>query len=193
VEGLAVFVDKAIPLDFVIARIIKRKKNYAEARVHTMLKASPFRIDPPCMYSGFCGGCKWQFLNYDKQIEYKQQHVVESIERIGLIRDVPVHPTIPSPAIFGYRNQIEDGYCRTRWAKRLLTKVLLLDFMCRGPFTRFLIPGNVYFSRNWGIIFSMMSEHSSRLQMLLFTAFAVMKASGVLLCLDILLLMTSGW
>ena len=115
VGGLAVFVDKAVPLDIVIARIIKRKKNYAEAHVHTMLKASPFRIDPPCMYSGFCGGCKWQFLNYDKQLEYKQQHVVESIERIGLIRDVPVNPTIPSPAIFGYRNKMEFSCSDRRW------------------------------------------------------------------------------
>jgi len=78
VNGLAVFVDGAVPLDFVIARIVKRKKQYAEARVQTLVKPSPFRITPDCMYSGFCGGCKWQFLNYDKQLEYKQQHVAES-------------------------------------------------------------------------------------------------------------------
>jgi len=115
VNGLAVFVDGAVPLDFVIARIVKRKKQYAEARVHTLVKPSPFRITPDCMYSGFCGGCKWQFLNYDKQLEYKQQHVAESIERIGLIRDVPVHPTISSPLTFGYRNKMEFSCSDRRW------------------------------------------------------------------------------
>ncbi|MGB2929446.1 MAG: 23S rRNA (uracil(1939)-C(5))-methyltransferase RlmD [Desulfobacterales bacterium] len=115
VNGLAVFVDGAVPLDLVIARIVKKKKQYAEARVHTLVTPSPFRIPPDCMYSGFCGGCKWQFLDYSKQLEYKQQHVLESIERIGLIRDVPVHPTISSPATFGYRNKMEFSCSDRRW------------------------------------------------------------------------------
>jgi len=114
-DGLAVFVDGAVPLDFVNARIIKRKKQYAEARVHTLVKPSPFRITPDCMYSGFCGGCKWQFLDYDKQLEYKQQHVAESIERIGFIRDVPVHSTISSPLTFGYRNKMEFSCSDRKW------------------------------------------------------------------------------
>ena len=115
VDGLAVFVDGAMPLDFVIARIVKKKKQYAEARVHTLVKPSPFRITPDCMYSGFCGGCKWQFIDYEKQLEYKQQHVAESIERIGLIHDVPVHPTISSPLTFGYRNKMEFSCSDRRW------------------------------------------------------------------------------
>jgi len=115
VNGLAVFVDGAVPLDLVIARIVKKKKQYAEASVHTLVTPSPFRIPPDCMYSGFCGGCKWQFLDYSKQLEYKQQHVLESIERIGLIRDVPVHPTISSPATFGYRNKMEFSCSDRRW------------------------------------------------------------------------------
>jgi 23S rRNA (uracil1939-C5)-methyltransferase len=115
VDGLAVFVDGAVPLDLVIARIVKKKKQYAEARVHTLVTPSPHRIIPDCMYSGFCGGCKWQFLAYEKQLEYKQQHVQESIERIGLIRDVPVHPTLSSPATFGYRNKMEFSCSDRRW------------------------------------------------------------------------------
>jgi 23S rRNA (uracil1939-C5)-methyltransferase len=115
VNGLTVFVDNAVPMDHVIARIVKRKKQYAVARVDTLIESSPFRVSPPCMYSGFCGGCKWQFLNYDKQVEYKQQHVAESIERIGLIHGVPVHPTIPSPATFEYRNKMEFSCSDRRW------------------------------------------------------------------------------
>jgi 23S rRNA (uracil1939-C5)-methyltransferase len=115
VDGLAVFVDGAVPLDLVIAHIVKKKKQYAEANVHTLVTPSPYRIPPDCMYSGFCGGCKWQFLTYEKQLEYKQQHVQESIERIGLIRDVPVHPTLSSPEIFGYRNKMEFSCSDRRW------------------------------------------------------------------------------
>jgi 23S rRNA (uracil1939-C5)-methyltransferase len=115
VDGLTVFVDKTVPLDTVIARIVKRKKQYAEARVETVLKASPFRVDPPCIYSGFCGGCKWQFLSYDKQLVYKQQHVEESLKHIGNIHDTIVHPTTASPLIFEYRNKMEFSCSDRRW------------------------------------------------------------------------------
>jgi len=115
INGLTVFVEKAVPMDNVLARIVKKKKQYAEARVDTLIKPSPFRVIPKCMYSGFCGGCKWQFLQYDKQLEYKQQHVVDSIERIGQIHGVPVHPTIPSSEIFEYRNKMEFSCSDRRW------------------------------------------------------------------------------
>lgn len=115
VDGLAVFIDQAVPLDTVVARIVKKKRQYAEARIEALVEKSPFRIDPPCIYSGHCGGCKWQFLDYDKQLVYKQQHVVESLEHIGRIQDVPVHDTIPSKRIFGYRNKMEFSCSDRRW------------------------------------------------------------------------------
>ena len=115
INGLAIFVDQAVPGDHVLIRITRKKRNYAEARVMKLLKASPHRIDPPCIYSGFCGGCKWQFLDYRIQLKYKQQHVRESIEHIGLIKDVHVLPTIPSPLTFGYRNKMEFSCTDRRW------------------------------------------------------------------------------
>ena len=114
-NGFAVFVDQTVPLDNVIARIIKKKKNYAEARIVSIKEPSPFRISPPCKHSGFCGGCKWQFLKYDKQLEYKHKHVLDSIEHIGLMHGVPVHRTIPSKLIFGYRNKMEFSCSDKRW------------------------------------------------------------------------------
>ena len=114
-DGLPVFIDNTVPLDLVIARITKKKKNYAEARLDTIVEPSPFRVAPPCKYSGFCGGCKWQFIQYDQQLIYKQQHVIDSIEHIGLIQEVQVHPTIPSKLIFGYRNKMEFSCSDRRW------------------------------------------------------------------------------
>jgi 23S rRNA (uracil1939-C5)-methyltransferase len=115
INGLAVFVDQAVPGDHVVIRITRKKKNYAEARVMELLKASSHRINPPCIYSGFCGGCKWQFLEYSFQLKYKQQHVRESIQHIGLIKEVQVHSTIPSPLTFGYRNKMEFSCTDRRW------------------------------------------------------------------------------
>jgi len=115
INGLTVFVEKAVPMDHVVARIVKKKKQYAEALIDSLIEPSPFRITAKCVYSGFCGGCKWQFLKYNKQLEYKHQHVVESIERIGQIHGVTVHPTIPSPEIFEYRNKMEFSCSDRRW------------------------------------------------------------------------------
>ncbi len=115
VDGFTVFVDQAVPEDRVLARIYKRKKNYAEARVVSLICPSPYRIDPPCAYSGWCGGCKWQFLDYDKQLEYKRRHVSESLAHIGGIRDVRVHPTRASDQVFHYRNKMEFSCADRRW------------------------------------------------------------------------------
>ena len=115
VDGFAVFIDQAVPFDLVSIRIIKKKKNFAEGRILKLLKPSPYRIEPPCKYSGFCGGCKWQFLKYDKQIAYKQQHVSDSLKHIGFVEDAVVHPTISSDLIFGYRNKMEFSLSDRRW------------------------------------------------------------------------------
>ena len=114
-DGMAVFVDQTVPGDRVIIRISRKKKNYAEARVIELIQSSPLRIIAPCEYSGFCGGCKWQFIKYEQQLLYKRQHVLDSLEHIGNIRDVMVHDTIPSKLIFGYRNKMEFSCSDRRW------------------------------------------------------------------------------
>ena len=115
VNGLAVFIDQVVPGDRALVRITKKRKNYAEARLVELLSTSSDRIKPPCPYSGFCGGCKWQFLEYEKQIEYKRRHVIESLRHIGTIEDVTVHQTIAAPQTFGYRNKMEFSCSDRRW------------------------------------------------------------------------------
>jgi 23S rRNA (uracil1939-C5)-methyltransferase len=118
VDGLTVFVEQAVPGDLVLARIVKKKKNYAEARVIELRESSPSRIVPPCPYSGICGGCTWQFLVYARQLEHKRQHVSESLAHIGGIEGVAVHPTIPSEKIFAYRNKMEFSCSDRSWLLR---------------------------------------------------------------------------
>ena len=115
IDGLAVFVDQAVPGDRAIIRITRKKKTYAEARVIELLEPSPFRVAPRCAYSGTCGGCKWQFLDYDWQLEFKRQHVLESLEHLAMLKGVAVNPTLPSEKVFGYRNKMEFSCTDRRW------------------------------------------------------------------------------
>ena len=114
-NGMTVFVDQAIPGDKARIHIIRKKKNYAEARLINLVQASPQRIKPPCIYSGFCGGCKWQFVDYEFQLMYKYQHVIESLEHIGGIQNIQVRPAIASPLQFGYRNKMEFSCTDRKW------------------------------------------------------------------------------
>lgn len=114
-NGMAVFVDQTIPGDHALIQIIRRRKNYAEARLVKILEPSPDRVTPPCRYSGICGGCTWQFVRYEQQLEYKRLHVAECFEHLGGIQGVAIHPTIPSPSSFGYRNKMEFACTDRRW------------------------------------------------------------------------------
>jgi 23S rRNA (uracil1939-C5)-methyltransferase len=89
IDGFAVFVDQTVTGDRVAARIIRKKRNFADAVVQELLTSSPNRVDPPCPYSGFCGGCKWQFIDYGYQLELKRRHVAESLEHIAMISGPP--------------------------------------------------------------------------------------------------------
>jgi 23S rRNA (uracil1939-C5)-methyltransferase len=140
-NGMAVFVDQAAPGDEVKALIIKKKKNYAEARIIEIVKPSTHRIPAPCKYSGVCGGCKWQFLAYDKQLEYKRQHVIDSLERIGQIKNITVHPTIPAKKVFEYRNKMEFSCSDRRW---LLPEEMNTPDVDRGFALGLHVPGTFY-------------------------------------------------
>ncbi|MDY0161847.1 23S rRNA (uracil(1939)-C(5))-methyltransferase RlmD [Desulfobotulus sp.] len=115
VEGMAVFVDEAVAGDRVRARIFKKKKRHAEAKALEVLSPSPDRVAPPCAYASWCGGCKWQYLSYEKQLEYKTRQVGEALEHLAGIRDVVIHPALPSPEIFHYRNKMEFTCTDSRW------------------------------------------------------------------------------
>ncbi len=115
VDGFTVFTDQTVPGDKVRVHVHKKKKRFAEARVVELIQPSLDRVDAPCKFSGFCGGCKWQFLRYEKQLEYKTRHVAESLSHIGKVNNTMVHPAIPSDPIFEYRNKMEFSCSEKRW------------------------------------------------------------------------------
>ena len=114
-DGFPVFVDRTLPGDKALVRITKKKKKYAEGKLIDLIEPSPLRQDAPCDYAGYCGGCRWQALPYEKQLEYKKNHVTESLEHIGLLKDIPVQDVVPSDQIFEFRNKMEFSCTDRRW------------------------------------------------------------------------------
>jgi len=115
IEGLVIFVKGAVPGDRVRALIVKKKKAYAEAKILDLLNPSPDRIQAPCPYFGTCGGCQWQQVTYERQIEYKRGHVEEALSHIGSLSGIKVHDPIPSEKRFGYRNKMEFSFSDRPW------------------------------------------------------------------------------
>lgn len=114
-DGLPVFIDRCLPGDKVFVKISKKKKSWAEGKLISILEKSPMRQPAPCKYSGYCGGCKWQELPYKQQLEYKKQHVVDSLKHIAGLEDIPVKDPIPSERIYQYRNKMEFSCSQSRW------------------------------------------------------------------------------
>ncbi len=110
VEGFVVLVDGAVPGDLVKVQCQKVRGTYAEGRAVEVLEPSPSRIEPRCEHFGVCGGCRWQNLPYETQLDYKRRQVVEALSRIGGIADPPVESTLPSPDQFFYRNKMEFSF-----------------------------------------------------------------------------------
>jgi len=114
-DGLVVFVQGGIPGDRISARIYRKKRDYAEAGMVELLSPSPDREVAPCPYFGYCGGCQWQHVVYERQLAYKREHVQETLDHIGGLKQVTVHPVIPSEKIFSYRNKMEFTFSDRRW------------------------------------------------------------------------------
>ncbi len=115
VDGLIVFLDRAVPGQTVKARITKKKKNYAEGRVLEVLGQSPDYVEPFCPHFGVCGGCHWQDIAYDVQLYWKRQHVLECLSHIAGIGETTVEPIIASPDRQYYRNKMEFTFSNRRW------------------------------------------------------------------------------
>jgi 23S rRNA (uracil1939-C5)-methyltransferase len=115
IDGFVVFISGAIPGDRIIARIVKKKRGFANAVIAEILDPSPDRIEAPCPYHGYCGGCNYQYLDYACQVKYKKEHVFDSIKRIGALEGVNIHDVISSDDIYGYRNKMEFSFSDKQW------------------------------------------------------------------------------
>lgn len=106
-EGKVIFVSGAVPGDVADLLLTKNKKDWAEARVLRLVSPSPDRVEPFCQHFGICGGCKWQMLPYEKQLQYKQQEAEQNLLRIGKITGAVMLPIAGADDQRGYRNKLE--------------------------------------------------------------------------------------
>jgi len=115
VDGKVIFVSGVIPGDVADIQLGKSKKDWAEGRAIKIVEPSPNRLTPFCKHFGNCGGCKWQMLPYEKQLEYKQQEAEQNLKRIGKI-DIPeMLPIIGSAKTTAYRNKLEFTFSNKRY------------------------------------------------------------------------------
>lgn len=115
VDGMVVFVDYAVPGDVVDIRVLKKKKKYMEGRIERLVTPSKDRLEPFCSHFGVCGGCRWQHLPYEIQLEAKRQQVEDQLVRIGHLSVPEIRPTLPSEKTQYYRNKLEFSASERRW------------------------------------------------------------------------------
>ena len=115
VDGMVVFVEYAVPGDVVDIRVTKKKRHYMEGYVTKLIQPSPQRLEPFCSHFGICGGCRWQHLPYDMQLEAKRQQVYDQLVRIGHLEVPEIKPVIGSDKNRYYRNKLEFTFSSRRW------------------------------------------------------------------------------
>ncbi len=119
-DGQVIFITtpNVAPGDIVKIQINRKKKSFSEAIVLERLKPSPMRLDPFCSHFGVCGGCKWQHIPYDRQLQQKEQQVKDQLIRLGKIDIGQFHSILPSEKTTFYRNKLEFTFANSRWLTR---------------------------------------------------------------------------
>lgn len=118
-DGMPVFIDGGCPGDLLKAEVVKLNKNYAKAKIKEILAPSPHRIKPFCPIHNVCGGCGWQYIVYDYQLEQKRNIVEETIKKITG-ESIEIKPVIPSPETREFRCKLQYPCTQTKVSKRII-------------------------------------------------------------------------
>jgi 23S rRNA (uracil1939-C5)-methyltransferase len=112
-DGFVVFVRRGLPGDTVRARVTKVKRSHAEALALEVVDAGAPRVEAPCAHYPACGGCRFQDLAYEAQLDAKGRQVRDALVRIGGIADPALEPAVPAESVFAYRNKLEYSFTAT--------------------------------------------------------------------------------
>jgi 23S rRNA (uracil1939-C5)-methyltransferase len=109
-DSLVVFVDKGLPGERVRARVQRVKSSFVQARAVEIVRPAPHRVAGRCVHLDVCGGCSWQELDYESQLDAKTDIVRDALQRLGGFRDVDVPRAWAAPSPFFYRNKMEFSF-----------------------------------------------------------------------------------
>lgn len=126
----------AIPGQVVNLRVLKSKKNYLEAQIVDIVAKSPFEGELPAHFQVY-GGCKWLPIQYEKQLEIKEDQVKDALRMLrDKLADTVFHPIVASPEIYGYRNKVEFSWGKYISAKEGVHEEFRFGFHKQGEFDR---------------------------------------------------------
>src|SRR2546423_2801151 len=128
-DGKVVFIENVVPGDVVDIRLSKNKKDWAEGYPVHFRSYSKERVKPFCQHFGVCGGCQWQMLPYQKQLQYKQQQVYDNLTRIGKIPLPEMLPIIGSFEDKFYRNKLEYTFGTKEYIPKEQFEKVKADFV----------------------------------------------------------------
>ena len=126
-DGKAVFVPFVLPDEMVEVRIIEEKKDHVLAELINIIEPHPQRILPRCKHYGICGGCHYQHIPYEFQLQYKKAIFIEQLQRIAGIETPIINDFLPSRQEWGYRNAMQFSLSEKG-------KLSFSDFSRNNPF-----------------------------------------------------------
>ncbi len=115
VDDFVVFIKDAVPGDIVDVQLTRKKNKFREGKAIVIHQYSDKRVAAVCKHFGVCGGCKWQNMNYEWQLFYKQKQVSDALTRLAKIELPEIQKIIPSKKIYHYRNKLEFTFSNKKW------------------------------------------------------------------------------
>ncbi len=145
-DGRVVFVPRTAPGDRARVVIDRSRTGWARAHLDELVEAGDARVEAPCPLFDQCGGCQLQHLPYSSQLQWKGRFVVDALERIGKLADVPLPEVVASPRTERYRTRMTFTLRRLRGGRVVAglhalanpTHVLDVDGECLLPRARIL-------------------------------------------------------
>lgn len=106
-EGKVIFVPYAVPGEEILVELTEEKANYARARLLEVVTASPQRVEPRCPHFGTCGGCQWQHIAYETQLNLREEILRTQFRRVGQLSAISMKPSLRAANPWRYRNHVQ--------------------------------------------------------------------------------------
>ena len=142
-DGKTIIIDGGAPGDIVNILTTKQRKSYYQGKITEFHKYSEIRTTPKCEHFGVCGGCKWQHINYEEQLKFKQNEVENNLLRIGNLELPEITPIKAAKNDYFYRNKMEYSFSDSRWlsieeiqSKKIIEEKNALGFHIPGMWNK---------------------------------------------------------